>query len=216
MTSPRYPEAAFLSAMTASATHEVRNVLAIIKESAGLIGDMVHLHSKSGRLDPEKVQRSVARVDAQVKRGADILTALNRLSHSLDFDSRPLDVAEELAQIVFMSERFARKRRQIVALGDTDGEARVQAHPLHFQMALFTALQECLEGSPEGSGILAGVTTTGQEVTVEFRVDSESHPEAMLGPAGNWTEVESLVSKVGGSLRVLDEDRAIELSFGTA
>lgn len=44
MKSSKYPEAAFLSAMTASATHEVRNVLAIIKESAGLVDDLIQVY----------------------------------------------------------------------------------------------------------------------------------------------------------------------------
>jgi len=200
--------------MTASATHEVRNVLAIIKETAGLIGDLVHLQSESGRLDAEKVHRSVARVDAQVKRGADILTALNRLSHALDHDVRSLAVGEELEQVVFMSERFARKRRQTVTLSEADREAWVQAHPLHFQMALFATLKRCLDELPEGSGILAGVRSKEQEVGVEFRVDPERHPGGGLDPAAGWTEVEALVSEVGGSVRLLDEGRAVRLSFG--
>jgi hypothetical protein len=202
--------------MTASATHEVRNVLAIIKETAGLIGDMVHLQSEGGRLDHEKVLRSVSRVDAQVKRGADILSALNRLSHSLDYDLRSLGVVEELEQIVFMSERFARKRRQSMKWGDTDNDAQIQAHPLHFQMALFAVLNRCLEDLPEGSEILAGVNTAGTDVTVEFRVDSKSQPEGALDATTPWTDEEALVSEVGGTLRLLDGGRAVELSFVNA
>ena len=53
------------------------DVLAIIKESAGLIEDMVHVFGKKGTLDPEKVYRAVDRIDGQVKRGADLL--LDRL-----------------------------------------------------------------------------------------------------------------------------------------
>ena len=45
MKTEKYPEAAFLSAMTASTTHEARNVLAIIKESAGLVEDLVQVYA---------------------------------------------------------------------------------------------------------------------------------------------------------------------------
>ena len=48
------PEAAFLSEVTAGATHELRNVLAIIKESGGLIGDLVRLHPNGESLDQER------------------------------------------------------------------------------------------------------------------------------------------------------------------
>ena len=82
MTTERYPEAAFLSAMTASTTHEARNVLAIIKESAGLVEDLVQMYGTRGNLDREKVDRALKRIDLQVKRGADLLTTLNRLAHT--------------------------------------------------------------------------------------------------------------------------------------
>jgi signal transduction histidine kinase len=112
MRASQYPEAAFLAGMTASATHEVRNVLAIIKESAGLIEDMLLLRSKKGTLDGEKVTRAVHRIDAQVKRGAELLTNLNRLSHSLDQDMATVDLHREVEQIVFLCDRLARRKGQ--------------------------------------------------------------------------------------------------------
>jgi len=84
MRASQHPEAAFLATMTASATHEVRNVLAIIKESAGLIEDLMHVCAKRGTLDQEKVARAVHRIESHVQRGADLLTNLNRLSRLFD------------------------------------------------------------------------------------------------------------------------------------
>jgi len=37
-------KAAFMGRITASATHDMKNVLAIIKESAGLMEDLIALH----------------------------------------------------------------------------------------------------------------------------------------------------------------------------
>jgi hypothetical protein len=47
-------------------------------------------------------------------------------------------------------------------------------------------------------------------------VDPESYPDAVLDPVETWTEVKSLVSESGGSVRLLDEGRAVELSFERA
>ena len=216
MKSSRYPEAAFLSAMTASATHEVRNVLAIIKESAGLIEDMVLMCSKGKALDEEKVGRAVERVDAQVKRGAGILTSLNRLSHCLDVEVGTVDLSKELEQILFLSKRMVRNRRQELVALDTEGEWRVTAHPLHLQMALFAVIETCAEGYPEGTSISARIVQTGPTIRVDFRGKVDDGSDAPFKAVEDgWGSVEQLVSAVGGGLEILKETGGIRVSFSS-
>ena len=76
-------EAAFMGKITAAATHEIRNVLAIIQESGGLIEDMIRFYEESGKLKPDHLLRSVERIGLQVNRGAELMTALNRVAHGL-------------------------------------------------------------------------------------------------------------------------------------
>ena len=162
------PEAAFLALMTASATHEVRNVLAIIKESAGLIQDMVYLFEKKGTLDREKLHRTADRIDTQVRRGADLLTSLNRLSHALDSETTSLDLDEEVRELLSLSQRSARKRgHQLI------GETRERPIPLdlnqlHLYMALFHAMRVLLDSLSEGSTLTVRVFETTENAVVEF------------------------------------------------
>ena len=51
-------EAAFIGKITASATHEIRNVLAIVKESAGLIDDLMQAAVTRGPLDGDRVLKA--------------------------------------------------------------------------------------------------------------------------------------------------------------
>ena len=213
----RYPEAAFLSAVTAGATHEMRNVLAIIKESAGLLGDMVNLHAAGRTLDPERLRRAVDRVDVQVKRGASILTALNRISHAIDEDLKTLDLDEELRQAVFLSQRRARVNGVTLLTADPLAVGQVRANPLHLHMALFFALDRCIEAHPEGTSLVAKVLIDDTAVSVEFR--GEPEPESALLPEPNgesWKEAQAWVSASGGKLHVLDHGRVIEIRFDSA
>ena len=50
---------AVLSTEIRSATHELRNVLAIVKELAGLIEDLAHAADPGQALSPEKVLRAL-------------------------------------------------------------------------------------------------------------------------------------------------------------
>jgi len=216
MTSSQYPEAAFLSGMTASATHEVRNVLAIIKESAGLIGDIIELCSTGRALDEEKVHKAVGRVDAQVKRGADILTGLNRLSHSLDHGPARLQLRHELEQIVFMSSRIAGKQRHVLTVVDGGANPGLLAHPLHLQMALFAVIGLCIEGYPEGTYISAGVGDTAERAEVEFTGKDGAGSEVPIDQGfDGWGSAESLVDSVGGTLEILRGGHELRVSFST-
>ena len=153
MKTERYPEAAFLSAMTASTTHEARNVLAIIKESAGLVEDLVQMYGARGNLDREKVNRALERIDLQVKRGADLLTTLNRLAHTLDQDLSAVELNQEVEQLVRLSQRFARQKNQrVVAEGGVEGVPLV-VNALRLHMTLHGALMCCLEELPQGSTV---------------------------------------------------------------
>ncbi len=215
MTPSQHREAAFLSAMTAGATHETRNVLAIIKESAGLIGDLVRLYERKGSLDPEKVARAVERIDTQVKRGAEILTNLNRLSHAVDHDQAAVDLAAEVEQVVFLSQRFARKKRQRVETGEATEECLATVNPLCLQMTLFGAMERCLEELPEGSLVTVEARKAGDAGVVEFRGDPQGRGEEMGAPTQSegWEYLKALARMLGVEVESMEAGFGIRLLF---
>ncbi|MEJ2186570.1 MAG: hypothetical protein P8Z36_11600, partial [Gemmatimonadota bacterium] len=111
VTSMRPPEtsrAAFVARLTAGATHELRNVLAIVKESAGLVQDLLAMGaSADGRAD-----KALGRIETQVGRGAELLTSLNRLAHGLDRDEDAVDLGEAVEHAVVLCQRYARQRER--------------------------------------------------------------------------------------------------------
>jgi C4-dicarboxylate-specific signal transduction histidine kinase len=169
MNGSKNPEAAFLALMTASATHEVRNVLAIIKESAGLIQDMVLLFEKKGTMDGEKLNRTVGRIDTQIKRGANLLTSLNRLSHTLDFETTTVDLNQEIQELVFLSQRSARKGGHVLEARTLATPSPLAVNQLHLHMALFSILGFLLDALPEGATVAIQVTDSDNATGVELR-----------------------------------------------
>ena len=214
MNRPRNREAAFLAAMTASATHEVRNVLAIIKESAGLIEDLIQMGARRGGVDEEKVGRAVDRIELQVKRGADILTNLNRLSHTLDQERATVDLEQEVEQTVFLSQRFARKKGHEVVAGKGGGAGHLVLDPLALQMVLFSAMERCLEELPDGSRIQVSAGRSHQGPVVEFRKEQEE--EGALGSfeeSPGWDQLLMLAESVGAAVERAEVGYGIRLLF---
>jgi C4-dicarboxylate-specific signal transduction histidine kinase len=207
------PEAAFIARMTASTTHELRNVLAVVKESAGLVEDLVLASPQQKALNPEKLLHAARRIDAQVGRGAALLTALNRLAHGLDHAEETLDLGQQTEQATFLCQRFARQRRQRIE-AEAEGDARsVRVNALRLQMALVSAIDCCLEQLPEDSVVTMRVVGSADRpsVVVTGTAGGQSPP----APAGapSWSRLVALVRGLAASIEAADEPYGFRIVF---
>ncbi len=214
MTGAENREAAFLAKITASTTHEIRNVLAIVKESAGLIEDLVRSYGKRGALKEDKLFQAVARIDAQVGRGAQLLTNLNRLAHGLDRTSEPVDLGASARQVASLSERFARQRRQTVQVRSPEAPLTATANALQLEMVLFAAVECCLEAMAEGGVVTIQPHVSGGlpavKVTGEFDgVPAPSDPTATAA----WPRLATLGEDLNATVHVVEGSCGIRVVF---
>lgn len=208
-------EAAFIGKIAASATHEIRNVLAIVKESAGLIDDLMRASITRGPVDGDRIFKAIKRIDAQVARGAEIITGLNRLAHSLDREGESIHLDEEIRRVVLLSQRFARRKSQGVEALPAAEPPAFTASSLAVQMALFAVLELCMLELPEGAVVEVRAGATGSRACAEVRatVDSTDIPMPTVGEA--WERTESQVRELGAALEVAGSGSALLLSFGS-
>lgn len=96
----------FFGRMTASATHEIKNSLAIINESAGLMEDLVLMAEKGIPLSHERVNDISQRVARQVQRADQVLNKLNRFSHSVDKSTQVSDLQQTVLAVLNLSSRL--------------------------------------------------------------------------------------------------------------
>ena len=113
-------EVALIGRMIAGMTHEIKNVLAIIKESSGLLQDILRL--KKGKAVPkaEQIEKVASRIKAQVARGNEQLASLNWLAHSMSDRSSSVGVNELSSGVVNLMQRFARLKQVELELQPTD------------------------------------------------------------------------------------------------
>lgn len=146
--------AAFLARLTAGATHEIRNVLAIVKESAGLVQDLVDAGTGASRGD--KVGWALERIQLQVTRGTELSTALNRVMHGLDHETEMVELAEAVQHAGLLSRRFAHQNRRKLELEPGPDGVTVTTNALDLYMALVATLEWCLARVPEGETVVVG------------------------------------------------------------
>jgi len=161
-------EVAFLGRITAAFTHEMKNVLAIIKESAGLMEDLFFLSQETPFPHKDRLLRCLATIQAQTKRGVELSGRLNRFAHSPDEELATVELNGVLEQIVFLSERFARLKGIALSLNPHEAALNVLAPPVRLQMILFECLECCWGSTGPGGKIRVSVAPKGKEAVVSF------------------------------------------------
>jgi len=161
-------EAAFLGKITAAFTHEMKNVLAIIKESAGLMEDLLYLNQDAAFPQKDRFVRCLTTIQAQTNRGVALSSRLNCFAHSPDEEVATVDLNKILDQVVFLSERFARLKGVTLSLDRHETAINMVVSPLRLQMAVFGCLEYCWRSTATGGNIALSVTPKGREAIVTF------------------------------------------------
>ena len=106
----------FFGKMSASISHEIKNVLAIINENAGLLEDYNLMAEKGIPLNPERLKTLAETVMTQIKRADVIVKNMNKFAHSVDDAKKTVDVREVLELVRALSSRFAAMRGVVLDL----------------------------------------------------------------------------------------------------
>lgn len=203
MTSSENPEAKFLAKITTGTTHEIRNVLAIIKESAGLMEDMVRACEAGKPFRADRFVRSIDRIGAQVDRGADLMSTLNRFGHSLDNPQDLTNIHREASEVALLSGRIARQKGHKVQASEGDRSASITVNRLLFQMALFSGVECCLEQLPKPGTVVMHSDQTGGIPTIDFIGEvgddaSLPSPDEAIG----WSRFVEILERLNATLEI--------------
>jgi C4-dicarboxylate-specific signal transduction histidine kinase len=163
--------AAFIARITAAATHEFRNILAIVKESSGLVDDLVAA-AGSGAPDQQKVRWALDRIRLQVTRGSDLSTSLNRVMHGLDRDEEVVALSEAVRHAGLLAQRFARQQRREIRLEAGEADATVTLNALDLYRGLVAVLEWCVDHVVEGGTVVVEPAEWETRPAVRFRAET--------------------------------------------
>ena len=175
-------EAAFVGRITAGVTHELKNVLAIIRESAGLMQDLLALSGDASFPLRDKFSKVLSNIGDQVVRGVDLTGRLNAFAHLPDATMSGLDLNEVSDQVIFLSQRLARLRGISVGVQHHERSVIIVADPLKIQMLLF----QCVE-------ILVNIAGTGATITLRPFQQKEGEVTVEFSSTGSAEKAKNMV-----------------------
>ena len=138
----------FYGKMSASISHEIKNVLAIINENAGLLEDLALMAEKGKTVDMQRFKTVAGKIRRQVARADDIVKNLNRFAHSADDFKGDVDLNDALRFVVTLSNRLFDMKGVRVEQAPVEGSV-VVTNTLFLLLNLFWS---CLSFAMESTG----------------------------------------------------------------
>ena len=146
-------ELKFFGKITASVTHEINNVIAIIREMNGLLADLLKMAGDSGEIDMQKFNKVTGNIEKQTVRGETIVKRLNRFAHSVDNPRILFEPDDVLGNLANLCLRLADQRNVSLDLSIPYCSFNLHGNPFFFQQVIFSCLEAILSGIPEGEVI---------------------------------------------------------------
>lgn len=183
----------FLGEITATLSHDLKNVLAIINENAGLLEDLVFMTTDENPIDPERLATVAGKIRHQVRRADTMIKRLNRVGHSADRSLVSVNLSEMVENICALADRKAAMKGVNVTLLPLPDPLTVKTDPFLLQQVIWHCLGDAIDmaqtskaldisvqPSPQGATIVFGPMEDGDIVKSDTAHWSQPHlPEAL-------------------------------------
>jgi len=159
----------FFGKMTASISHEIKNALSIINESAGLLEDLTVLAEKGMALDPMRIKSHAGKIMKQIKRADGIVKGMNRFAHSVDEREKSVDLYDMAEFIVVLSSRHASMKGIGLATLRPDRPVTVRMNPFLLEHALWVCLDFAMDRAGKGQNLRLEIDEDEKRAMVRFK-----------------------------------------------
>ena len=159
----------FFGRISASISHEIKNVLAIVNENAGLLEDYTIVAGRGKPIDPERLGVMAQAVKRQVKRADGIIKNMSRLAHSIDHAVTTVSLNEMIELIIALTARLATMKNVQVDLQLPQNPVKFETAPFFLLNLLWLCLDFSMSASGDGKRIELVVEPAQNSVQIHFR-----------------------------------------------
>jgi light-regulated signal transduction histidine kinase (bacteriophytochrome) len=203
----RREDLAFFGKIGADVSHDMRNVLSIVGENAGLLDDQLALAESGKTLDYEKLKKLSARITRQVTRGTQTMEWFSRFAHAADEEAASSDLTAITETMAALAERHVVLAGCKLEADLPDKAILVKANPFSLQHAVFSAIELILETLENGR--VVAIKLAGRGATAAMSVSGGATS------AGEWSDQISRLSarmnELEGSVETSWEDGVLTL-----
>lgn len=134
-----YRDLMFFGKVNASISHELKNILAIISETAGLMTDLLALSAKGKNVASETLLSCGQDIVEEIQRGFSTIKQMNVFSHSVDEMVREIDLHEVLDLVIGIA-GFLSYTGKVSLENASDDKYTVVTSPFRLQHVIYEML----------------------------------------------------------------------------
>ncbi len=182
----RHEQLESLGRILAGFSHDMKNHLGIIRESNGLMEDLIAMGALSD--DPqmaERFQKLIATIEKKVVESAEMFKNLSNFAHRSDTPRSTFDLNDLLREALTFLSRFARLKQVKLSFEPQEDIPSLYNDPSLLHHIIYRLFMTCLESLQAGNEL--SIITARYQATVQviFRMDCnlETDPESLFPPS---------------------------------
>ena len=201
----------FFGTMTASISHEINNVLAIINENAGLLEDFTLMADKGLPIDPARFKTLAGKIMIQIRRADTIIKKMNEFAHSVDVPVKRIDLIDILELLIVLSKRFASMREVTLELKRPANPVIITTNDFLLENLLWLCLDVAMDATGKDKTVVMSVDKAGNNAVIRF--SGIEGIKDVPGRMSNITEKDGLLGSIKGKLDIDQEAGNILLTL---
>jgi len=113
----------FFGKVNASISHEIKNILAIISETAGFLNDLTDLAKQGEDLKLSLLENCTESIAEDIQRGFDTIKQMNQFAHSVDVPIKEIKIFETVELTVKLSNFLSFSSKVEIENGDKEDKS---------------------------------------------------------------------------------------------
>ncbi len=203
----------FIGRILASYTHELKNHLAVIKESAGLQSDIITFGGKKVKLDPAALLDFLKSIDDEVRMTLRLTTFLNRYAHRNDTERSSFSVNEVVEELVALTVRFGRLKRISLRAEYDEDVPMTYSDPGKLELLLFCIIDEEMKTLGSRSVVTVRTALSGNAIKISVLSNGERAGDPAEGGLCSDELIKVLLTDLDGTISRRPEDGETILSL---
>jgi len=189
----------FIGKVLSVFSHDINNHLAILKESVGLIGDLIELGKTSSRKDLKEILKITQSIKDQIEQTAYFCNKLNGFGHGMEKPLSPFNIHRSIEELIVLLRRFINQKMISLEKDFTANMPLIYSNPLKIQFLIFCLVEKHLKRLDKKSRIIIKTVYSNDSIRIT------------IIPKGNFIETneevvckdevcEHIIKQLGGSI----------------
>ena len=197
---------AFFGKVNASISHELKNIMAIISEAAGLLQDLTEMMSKGQNIDLEMLRTCSQDIVEEIERGFTTIKQMNTFSHSVDDPLKSVNLIEILDLVINLA-GFLSYACKVQFDPPKDEVLKISTCPFRLQNVVYHTLVLAFKAVGLDGEIQVGVQ---RQANGGVKISFSGLETGGVRPFPSQ-ETKNIATSIGAEIRIADDSRAIDI-----